>query len=99
MITRYETLSQQLWYVSLTKFKGADLAGALVRLTRHPRYSTARPTPDHYYPLLVVAGSMADLSEDAPYGVKKAQTNELQHMINNQYIWGEFGKGREEVVA
>jgi len=42
---------------------------------------------------------MADLSEDAPYGEKKAQTNELQHMLNVQYIWGEFNKGREGIVA
>lgn len=29
--------------------------------------------------------------EDEAYGKKKAQTWELQHMCNNQFVWGEWG--------
>jgi len=49
--------------------------------------------------LLVLAGVMADQGEDAPYGEFKAKTHELTNMINMQYMWGEFGKGREGVVV
>ena len=68
-------------------------------MTKHPGYSLAHPTPDHYYPLLVLAGVMADAGEDAPYGEFKAKTHELTNMINMQYIWGKFEQGREGVVA
>ncbi|KEF59112.1 uncharacterized protein A1O9_03956 [Exophiala aquamarina CBS 119918] len=70
--------------------QGASLAGALVRLVQHPKYPLAHPTPDHYYPLLVIAGLMADRGADAPQGEMKAQTWELQNMCNNQWIWGKF---------
>jgi len=49
--------------------------------------------------MLVAAGVMADSTDDAPYGEKKAQTNELTNMLNVQYIWGTFEKGRDGVVA
>ncbi|KAL6704971.1 hypothetical protein ACN47E_007374 [Coniothyrium glycines] len=68
--------------------KGANLAGAMVRLTQNPRYKDAHPTDDHFYPLLVIAGALVD---DEIYGVKRAQTWELQHMCNNQYVWGNWG--------
>ncbi|KAI8686826.1 LigB domain-containing protein [Fusarium sp. Ph1] len=67
--------------------KGANLAGALTRLTQSPRYKDAHPTDDHFYPLLVIGGSVI---EDEEYGKKMAQTWELQHMCNNQFVWGSW---------
>jgi len=59
----------------------------LVRLTSSPQYKEAHPTDDHYFPLLVAAGVV---SRGQDYGRKAAQTWELQHMCNNQFVWGEW---------
>ncbi|KAI8939736.1 hypothetical protein NX059_003482 [Plenodomus lindquistii] len=67
--------------------KGATLIGALVRLTKSPRYKDAHPTDDHFYPLLVIAGAVLD---DEVYGERRAQTWELQHMCDDQFVWGEW---------
>lgn len=69
--------------------QGAHLAGALIRLTKDPRYKDAHPTDDHFYPLLVIGGIVAG---DDVYGEKKAQTWELQHMCNNQFVWGSWNR-------
>ncbi|KAF5529620.1 catalytic subunit of aromatic ring-opening dioxygenase [Fusarium mexicanum] len=66
---------------------GPHLAGALTRLAQSPRYKDAHPTDDHFYPLLVIAGAAM---EDNVYGRKMAQTWELQHMCNNQFVWGDW---------
>ncbi|KAH8803324.1 aromatic ring-opening dioxygenase [Xylogone sp. PMI_703] len=72
---------------TITNSTGSQLVGALVRLTKSPRYKDAHPTDDHYFPLLVIAGVVA---EDNVQGEKKAQTWELQHMCNDQFVWGSW---------
>ncbi|KAH6959584.1 aromatic ring-opening dioxygenase [Ilyonectria sp. MPI-CAGE-AT-0026] len=74
------------WAIEFEK-SGARLAGALTRLTHSLRYKDAHPTDDHFYPLLVIGGSVI---EDEEYGRKMAQTWELQHMCNNQFVWGSW---------
>lgn len=61
------------------------MAGALIRLTKNPRYKDAHPTDDHFYPLLVAAGAASNF-EQVP-GKLVAQTWELQNMCNDQFIW------------
>ncbi|KAI4854092.1 LigB subunit of an aromatic-ring-opening dioxygenase LigAB [Aureobasidium sp. EXF-8845] len=65
--------------------KGAKLAGALIRLTQNPKYRDAHPTDDHFYPLLVAGGAASCF--DQAQGKLAAQTWELQHMCNDQFIW------------
>ncbi|CAK7225462.1 hypothetical protein SBRCBS47491_005898 [Sporothrix bragantina] len=67
--------------------QGPALAGALVRLTRSPGYKAAHPTDDHFFPLLVAAGA-ASVGYDE--GRLMAQTWELQHMCNDQFLWGDW---------
>jgi aromatic ring-opening dioxygenase catalytic subunit (LigB family) len=76
------------WVLLTYICKGANLAGALIRLTKSFCYKDAHPTDDHFYPLLVVAGAVID---DDVYGRKCAQTWELQNMCNNQFVWGRWG--------
>ncbi|RMJ16637.1 hypothetical protein CDV36_003683 [Fusarium kuroshium] len=76
--------------------KGARLAGALTRLTQSPRYKDAHPTDEHFYPLLVIGGSVI---EDDEYGKKMAQTWELQHMCNNQFVWGSWESASKPQVV
>ncbi|KAJ4247100.1 hypothetical protein NW762_013238 [Fusarium torreyae] len=71
----------------IAKNKGPALGGGLTRLAQSPRYKDAHPTDDHFYPLLVIAGSVM---HDDVYGKKMAQTWELQHMCNNQFVWGDW---------
>ena len=67
--------------------QGPKLAGALIRLTQSPRYKEAHPTDDHFYPLLVIGSAVA---EENSQGKKAAQTWELQHMCNDQFVWGSW---------
>lgn len=74
--------------IMLTYMKGSDVAGGLVRLTESPQYLAAHPSNDHYYPLLVVAGTLYD--DEEAYGQDRAQTYEMKNLINTQYMWGQF---------
>lgn len=78
--------------------KGPRLAGALIRLTQSPRYKDAHPTDDHYYPLIVIGAAVA---EEDSRGMKMAQTWELQHMCNNQFVWGQWAlqTGQKELAV
>ena len=77
----------RFWLIWLIATKGMHLLGSLIRLTHSPRYKEAHPTDDHYLPLVVIGGAVAD---DNVYGQKKAQTWELQNMSNAQYVWGSW---------
>ncbi|KAH8594884.1 aromatic ring-opening dioxygenase [Bisporella sp. PMI_857] len=74
------------WAIEFEK-SGPKLAGALIRLTQSPWYKDAHPTDDHFYPLIVIGGAVA---EENTKGKKTAQTWELQHMCNNQFVWGSW---------
>ncbi|KAF4215928.1 hypothetical protein CNMCM5878_007659 [Aspergillus fumigatiaffinis] len=67
---------------------GSRLAGALVRLTESPYYVDCHPSNDHYFPLLVLAGTLYE--DEEVYGRRKARTFELKNLVNSQYMWGEF---------
>lgn len=79
--------SQEFTEADMIALKGSELVGSLVRLTKSPRYRDAHPTDDHYFPLLVAAGAA---SIGRGFGKLAAQTWELQHMCNNQYVWGSW---------
>ena len=65
-------------------------------MTESPRYKDAHPTDDHFYPLIVIGGAVA---EDNVAGKKMAQTWELQHMCNNQFVWGDWSDGPVQPIA
>ena len=65
-----------------------------MRLTQSPGYKAAHPTDDHYYPLLVVAGVVSMARET---GKLMAQTWELQHMCNSQFLWGQWKEEADQV--
>ncbi|OQU99351.1 hypothetical protein CLAIMM_04990 [Cladophialophora immunda] len=72
----------------ITTNTGADLAAALVRITHSPRYLEAHPSNDHFYPLLVLAGTLYD--DETVYGRAMAKTYEMRNIVNVQYMWGEY---------
>lgn len=55
----------------------------------------AHPSNDHYYPLLVVSGT---LDESESCGRAMAQTYEMGNLINTQYMWGQFPSRQSTAV-
>ncbi|RSL96339.1 hypothetical protein CDV31_013517 [Fusarium ambrosium] len=74
----------------ITSNAGSELAGALVRMSQSPLYPSAHPTPDHFYPLLVLAGAFYD--DEELYGRQTACTYEMKNLVNSQYMWGHLPK-------
>ncbi|KAF5021358.1 hypothetical protein F66182_6603 [Fusarium sp. NRRL 66182] len=90
---KWSTDFEQAIYDIITSNTGPELAGNLVQLTQSPLYPLAHPTPDHFYPLLVLAGAFYD--DEELYGRQTARTYEMQNLVNTQYMWGHLPKTEE----
>ncbi|KAF5018560.1 hypothetical protein F66182_9454 [Fusarium sp. NRRL 66182] len=93
---KWATEFDQSIYDVIEGTSGSQLAGALVRLTESPYYVDSHPSNDHFFPLLVAAGT---LHEKDFYGRRTARTIEMVNLINSQYMWGDFPSKAQAVAV